>query len=61
MTAIELKAKERELIQEIDHDANLLELALKYVRELKKTKQKAPCQYTTDELKARLREGRTVY
>jgi hypothetical protein len=58
MTAIEIKAKERELIQEINNDANLLELVLQYVRKLKKTQQKAPCQYTIDELKARLKEGR---
>ena len=58
MTAIEIKAKKQELIQEINNDANLLDSALKYVRKLKKSQQKAPCQYTVDELKTRLKNGR---
>ena len=32
MTVIEIQAKERELIEEINSDANLLELALIYIR-----------------------------
>lgn len=58
MKAIEIKEKERELIQEINSDASLLESALNYVRKLKKTQQKAPCQYTIEELKTRLKKGR---
>ena len=44
MTVIEIQAKERELIQEINCDANLLELALNYVRKIKSNQQVAPCQ-----------------
>ena len=58
MTVIEIKAKEQELIQEINSDVSLLELALIYIREIKKTQQKAPCQYTVEELKIRLKKGR---
>ena len=58
MTIVEIKIKEQELIQEINNDVNLLESALKYIRQLKKTQQKAPCQYTVDELKERLNMGR---
>lgn len=58
MTAIEIKAKEKELIQEINSDINLLELALAYVRNLKKVKTQAPCQYSVEELKVRLQKGR---
>lgn len=58
MTAIEIKAKEKELLQEINSDAGLLDSALKYVRKLKKTKEQAPCQYSVEELKVRLRKGR---
>lgn len=60
MTAIEFKAKEQELIQEINNDANLLESALKYVRNLKKNQEKVPCQYSIDELKTRLKKGRVA-
>lgn len=60
MTAIEIKAKEKELIQEINSDASLLDSALKYVRKLKKSQQEAPCQYTVDELKTRLKKGRVA-
>ena len=58
MKAIEIKAKERELIREINSDTVLLESALEYVRELKKSQLKYPCQYSVDELKVRLKEGR---
>lgn len=58
MTTLELKAKEKELIQEINNDANLLDSALRYVRKLKKTQQEVPCQYSVDELKTRLKQGR---
>ena len=58
MTAVEIQAKERELIQEINSDANLLESALIYIRKLKKNQQVAPCQYSIEELKVRLKKGR---
>jgi anaerobic ribonucleoside-triphosphate reductase len=58
MTTIEIRAREEELIQEIDSDLSLLESALKYVRKLKQSKTKAPCQYSVEELKERLRKGR---
>lgn len=60
MKSIGLKAKERELMQEINSDATLLESALKYVRKLKKTQEKSPCQYTVEELKSRLKKGRVA-
>jgi hypothetical protein len=56
MKAIEIKAKERELIREINSDTVLLESALEYVRELKKSQLKYPCQYSVDELKVRLKK-----
>lgn len=58
MNTIEIKSKEQELIQEINSDADLLESALEYVRELKKSQLKYPCQYSVEELKVRLKEGR---
>ena len=58
MNVVEIQAKERELIQEINNDANLLELALTYIRKLKKNQQDAPCQYSIEELKERLKAGR---
>lgn len=58
MTTINISAKERELISEINQDESLLESALKHVRKLKKSKTQAPCQYSTKELKARLQRGR---
>ena len=58
MKSIEIKSKERELIREINSDVVLLESALEYVRELKKSQPKYPCQYSVDELKTRLKEGR---
>ena len=58
MTVIEIQAKERELIHEINSDANLLELALNYVRKIKSNQQVAPCQYSIEELKVRLKKGR---
>lgn len=58
MSTAEIKAKEQELIQEINSDMSLLESALEYVRELKDSRQRPPCQYTVDELKGRLKKGR---
>ena len=58
MTVAEIQAKERELIREINSDANLLESALTYIRKLKRNKQAAPCQYSIEELKGRLKKGR---
>ena len=58
MTVIEIQTKERELIEEINSDANLLELALIYIRKLKKNQQVTPCQYSIEELKVRLKKGR---
>ncbi len=58
MKTIEIKTKEQELIREINSDADLLESALEYVRTLKKSQLKYPCQYSVDELKIRLKEGR---
>lgn len=58
MTALEIKIKERELIQEINNDSTLLDAALQYVKMLKKTKLQPPCQYSIEELKCRLKEGR---
>ena len=58
MTVVEIQAKERELIQEINNDANLLELALIYIRKLKNNQQVTPCQYSIEELKVRLKQGR---
>jgi len=58
MTAIEIKAKEQELMREINNDAGLLDSALRYVRKIKKTKSQAPCQYSIEELKGRLQNGR---
>ncbi|SFL34192.1 hypothetical protein SAMN05216357_11939 [Porphyromonadaceae bacterium KH3CP3RA] len=57
MKAIEIKTKEQELIREINSDVNLLESALEYVRKIKKSQLKYPCQYSVDELKIRLKEG----
>ena len=57
MNAIEIKEKELELIREINSDTHLLESALKYIHKLKKIQQEAPCQYTIDELKVRLKKG----
>jgi len=57
MTAIEIKAKEYELIQEIGCDENLLKAALKYIKNLKATKPQAPCRFTTEEKEAILLKG----
>ena len=57
MTAIEIKAKEHELIREIGCDENLLESALKYIKKLKMTKQQPPCRFTTEEKEAILLKG----
>ena len=58
INTIQIKLKEKELIQEIKSDAVLLESALKYVCELKKSQLKYLCQYSVKELKVRLKEGR---
>ena len=57
MTAIKIKAKERELINEINSDISLLESASKYVRKLKKTKRQPPCRFTAEEKEAILLKG----
>lgn len=57
MTAIEIKAKERELIKEIDSDSSLLDSALRYVRKLKKAKLQTPCQFTAVEKENILLKG----
>lgn len=59
MPTIEIEAKEQELIREIDSDASLLDSVLKFIRQLKKTQGKSPCQYTADELKVRLNSCKT--
>ncbi|MFR9165042.1 MAG: hypothetical protein ACLVKO_01995 [Dysgonomonas sp.] len=57
MTTLELKAKERELLQEINSDTNLLNSALKYVKRLKKAKKQNPCQFSPEEKEAILLKG----
>lgn len=57
MATLDISAKERELITEINQDENLLESALSYVRKMKKSKRQAPCRYSTEELKTRLQRG----
>lgn len=54
MTAIELQQKERELIQEINNDANLLESALKYVKRKKRELKSIKCQFSMDKLEDEL-------
>ena len=58
MATLDISAKERELITEINQDKDLLEFALSYVREMKKSKLQTPCRYSTEELKTRLQRGR---
>ena len=58
MITIEVGAKEQELIREINSNPDLLDLTLEYIRNLKKSQQFPPCQYTVDELKERLKKGR---
>lgn len=58
MAILDLRLKEQELIQEINSDATLLEAALKYVRELKRSGMQAPCRYSVEELRDRLKESR---
>lgn len=50
MNTINISTKEIELIQEINQDANLLELALQYVRRKKRELNKISCQFSMDEL-----------
>ena len=57
MTAIEIKAKEYELIQEIGCDENLLEAALKYIKKLKVTRRQPPCCFTAQEKEVILLKG----
>lgn len=57
MTAIEIKAKEQELIREINNDTTLLESALKYVKKLKRAKAQLPCQFTREEKENILLKG----
>lgn len=47
---INISTNEKELIQEINQDANLLESALKYVRRKKRELNKISCQFSMDEL-----------
>lgn len=54
MTALELQQKERELIQEINNDANLLESALKYVKRKKRELKSIKCQFSMEELENEL-------
>lgn len=54
MTALELQQKERELIQEINNDANLLESALKYVKRKKRELNSIKCQFSMEELENEL-------
>ncbi|MCA4805166.1 hypothetical protein HX045_02160 [Myroides odoratimimus] len=49
--------KERELINEINHDENLLDLVIRYVKDLKKVEVESPCQYTVEEVKERIQIG----
>ena len=53
MTAIGLDAKKAQLLSEIDSE-ELIDKMLIYLRSLKKKKQEPPCQYTLEELNARL-------
>ena len=57
MNTIEIKSKKQELIWKINSDIVLLEFALEYVHELKKSQLKYPCQYYVEELEVRLKEG----
>jgi len=57
MKIIDIKAKEKELIKEINSDSILLDSALEYVRKLKKTKLRKPCQFTAEEKEDILLKG----
>ena len=57
MTTIEIRAKENELIREINSNVNLLESALIYVRNLKKNILQYPCQFTAEEKENILLKG----
>ena len=48
MTTVEIKAKKKELIEEIGADESLLESAIEYVRKIK-IRKKNPCQFTPAE------------
>ncbi len=54
MTALELQQKEKELIQEINHDANLLNSELKYVKRKKRELKSIKCQFSMEELENEL-------
>lgn len=58
MAVLDINIKERELINEINQDENLLELVLTYVRDLKKDNLQLPCQYSMEELKERITLGK---
>lgn len=57
MTALELKHKQKELIQEINDDAGLLESALQYVRKLKRARQQKFLQFSVEEKENILLKG----
>lgn len=57
MTAIEIKAKERELLQEIDNDATLLDSALKYIKRKKRELNTLKCQFSLEELENELQQS----
>ncbi|WP_163309065.1 hypothetical protein [Dysgonomonas sp. 521] len=57
MTTIEIKAKEKELIKEIDSDATLLDYALQYVKRKKRELKTLKCQFSPDELENELQQS----
>jgi hypothetical protein len=57
MTAIGIKAKERELIKEIGSDSNLLESALRYIKKKKREQNNLNCQFTQEELEYELQKS----
>ncbi len=56
MKALGLEAQKKQLLKEIDNEELLYKMQ-KYLRRLKKTKNKMPCQYSLNELKERLKQG----
>lgn len=57
MTAIEIKAKEKELIKEINSDATLLDYALRYVKRKKRELKILECQFSLEELENELQQS----
>ena len=57
MTAIEIKAKEKELIREINSDASLLDSALQYIKRKKKERNRLKCQFSKEELENELQKS----